>query len=376
MNKRLSAAIAAGLLLSRAGPLLAIENVDVNGFFTVGATRSDSSSIESENGNISDEIGFEQDTRIGLQVYADINPAMSVTAQILGDNRQGGSFDAEFDWAFVSYAFNDNASLRGGKIKLPTFLISDYYEVGYAYPWIRPPAEVYSGNPINAISGVDALLRANLFGSADILVQPYFGVSKGDEALLPQEVVTAAPPNGLGAPAGTVVYAEFEAENMVGVNVALSGDAFTIRAGYLQTEVSAPDLGVTESEDVTFASVGATMDWHNVIGYTEYFERDIEGLANAAFPNQKGWYATLGYRFDRFLPHVTYAQLRDDSSSGDLATGVEQDSLTLGVRYELAPGAALKLEAQRVEPESGSRGLFMAPTDDINIYSLAVDVIF
>jgi hypothetical protein len=211
-------------------------------------------------------------------------------------------------------------------------------------------------------------VRAGL-GSTDLLVQPYFGVSRGDEALLPQEVL---PP----AQQGQAVYGDFEADNMAGINVALSGDFFTVRAGYLQTEVSAPDLGVSDSEDVTFASVGATMDWHNVIAYSEYFQRDIEGLANLAFPNQKGWYATLGYRFDRFLPHVTYAQLRDDNDSDDLGTGLEQDSLTLGLRYELGAAAALKLEAQRVEPEGDSRGLLMEPTDDVNIYSIAVDVIF
>lgn len=367
MKKRLSAAVAATLLLSRAGSVLAIENIDINGFFTVGATLSDSS-VDTQDGNITDDVGFEEDTRIGLQVSADINPRISATAQILGDNRKGSSFDAGFDWAFVSYAFNDQANLRGGKIKLPTFLISDYFEVGYAYPWIRPPAEVYSSNPINAITGVDALVRANL-GAADLLVQPYFGVSRGEEALLPQEVL---PPSEQGR----AVYADFEADNMAGINVALSSDVFTIRAGYLQTEVSAPDVGVTESEDVTFASVGATMDWHNVIAYSEYFQREIDGVANLAFPNQKGWYATLGYRFDRFLPHVTYAQLRDDNSSSDLGTGLEQDSITLGLRYELGAAAALKLEAQRVEPEGDSRGLLMEPTDDVNIYSVAVDVIF
>ena len=163
---------------------------------------------------------------------------------------------------------------------------------------------------------------------------------------------------------------------MAGINVALSSEFFTIRAGYLQTEVSDPDVGVSDSEDVTFWSAGATMDWHNVIAYTEYFEREIDGLANLAFPNQKGWYATLGYRFGRFLPHVTYAQLLDDNSSSDLGTGLEQDSLTLGLRYELGAAADLKLEVERVEPQDDTRGLLMEPTDDVNIFSVAVDVIF
>jgi hypothetical protein len=369
MHKRLYAGLAAILLFSRAGGVFAIENVDVNGFFTVGATKGDSS-VDSEDGNITDSVGFDQDTRVGLQVSADINQEMSVTAQILGSNRKSDGFDAEFDWAFVSYDLTDNLALRGGKIKFPTFLISDYFEVGYAYPWIRPPGEVYSSNPINAISGVDVLFRAGL-GPVDLLIQPYFGTSKGDDALVPQESLPM-----LGLPAGTVRYVNFDAENMGGINVALSNPYMTVRGGYLQTEVSAPDLGITNDDDVRFMSVGATVDWHDVIVYTEAFKRDIDGMSNAFFPNQKGWYATLGYRIQRFLPHFTYAQLRGDNDSSDPGIPLEQDSMTYGVRYELGTGADLKLEVLRVKPENGSRGLLMEPTDDVNIYSVAVDVIF
>ena len=87
---------------------------------------------------------------------------------------------------------SEQISVRAGKIKFPTFLISDYYEVGYAYPWIRPPQEVYSSNPITTLNGVDVLARFRL-GDMSLLVQPYYGVSRGAEALVPQEAVTAFP---------------------------------------------------------------------------------------------------------------------------------------------------------------------------------------
>lgn len=371
MQIRLYATAAAVCLCLSAGQLQAIENIDFNGFMTVGATRSDSST-DSENGNITDDVGFDQDTRIGIQVSADINSRMSVTAQLLGTNREEDNFDTFFDWGYVNYGLTENINIRGGKIKFPTFLISDYIEVGYAYPWIRPPAEVYTSNPITAITGADVLFRAAL-GPADLLLQPYFGTANDQDALAPQEVLPA-----LGKAPGSVDYENFDAKNMAGINLALSNSLGTLRAGYLQTEVSADAFGVN-NEDVTFWSVGATFDWNNVIAYSEYFDRDIDGQANLFFPNQNGWYTTLGYRINRFLPHVTYAQLRGDNADGSnpaQGVGLEQDSITLGVRYELGTGADLKVEYQRVEPESGSRGLFMQPTDDINIFSLAVDVIF
>ncbi|VAW73445.1 hypothetical protein MNBD_GAMMA15-1289 [hydrothermal vent metagenome] len=369
MKKRFLKTVAATLLLLHAGALSAVENIQLNGFFTVGAAVSNSNTT-TQNGNISDDVGFEEDTRVGVQISADINKRMSVTAQLLGASDQGQAFDAKFDWGYVSYSLSENIDLRGGKIKFPTFLISEYIEVGYAYPWIRPPAEVYSSNPITAITGADLLLRMRV-GDGDLLLQPYFGTANDEEALVPQEVLPAP-----GMPAGSVNFANFDAKNMAGINVAYSGRAGTLRAGYLQTEVSATDFGITDSEDVTFWSVGGNLDWNNIIVYSEYFEREIDGAANAFFPSQKGWYTTLGYRIGLFLPHITYANLDDNSSSGDLGIALEQESLTVGLRYELGKGAALKLEAQRIEPKESTRGLLISPVDDINVYSIAVDVIF
>lgn len=371
MSIRLFKAALAAFLISSASVTQAIENIEFNGFTTVGGTRSDSS-VDSQNGNISDDVGFDQDTRIGLQVSADINAQMSVTAQLLGTNREEDNFDTYFDWGYINYSLTEDTDIRGGKIKFPTFLVSDYIEVGYAYPWIRPPVEVYDSNPITAITGVDVLYRAGL-GSLDLLVQPYFGTANDEDALVPQEVLPA-----LGKAPGSVEYEDFDAKNMAGINVALSNEYGTLRAGYLQTEVSADSFNV-DDEDVTFWSVGATADWRNIIVYSEYFDRDIDGDANLFFPNQHGWYATLGYRIKRFLPHLTYAQVRGDNADGSDPTegvGLEQDSITAGVRYELGTGADLKVEFQRVEPEGDSRGLFMENVDDINIFSLAVDVIF
>jgi predicted porin len=371
MKNRLFKATAAVLLCLPAAAAFAIENIDFNGFMTVGATRSDSD-VDSANGNITDSIGFDQDTRIGLQVSAEINDRMSVTAQLLGTNREEDNFDTMFDWGYVNYSLSENINLRGGKIKFPTFLVSDYIEVGYAYPWIRPPVEVYSSNPITAITGVDVLYRAGL-GPVDLLVQPYFGTANDQQALVPQAVLPM-----LGKPPGSVDYENFDASNMAGVNVAFSGELGTLRAGYLHTEVSADAFGV-KNEDVTFWSVGGTFEWHNVLGYSEYFDREIDGQANLFFPDQHGWYATLGYRIHRFLPHVTYAQLRGNNADGAnpaQGVGLEQDSLTLGMRYELGTGADVKIEYERAEPQDNSRGLFQQPINDANIFSLAVDVIF
>ena len=373
--------------------------ISFSGFLTAGATYADQrilppasatstgSRAVTQDGNIENRVGFTEDSRIGIQLSAKVNREVSVTAQLLARGSED-NFNMKADWAFVTYRAADALSVRGGKLKLTTFLVSDYIEVGYAYPWIRPPQEVYSANPISTMSGADALVRFN-FGDYSLLFQPYFGNSRGEQALVPQEAVQALPPNGLGLPAGTIFYTNFAADSLTGVNISFGSDNFTVRGGYLQTRVSAPAFGVNEDK-ATFASVGGTLDWKGVVLYTEYFQREIEGLANGAFPNQKGAYATIGYRFGKFLPHLTYAALDDNDNPTTPGSGLplKQTSATLGLRYELGMGAALKVEAQQVKPDSvrtgvPGRGLLISDpnlgperSESVMIYSLAVDVVF
>ena len=120
----------------------------------------------------------------------------------------------------------------------------------------------------------------------------------------------------------------------MGINSSLTWQKITVRAGYLQTDVSVDTFGV-DSDRAQFGSVGATVDWNNIVVYSEYARRDVDGKANSAFPNQEGWYSTLGYRIDKFLPHITYAELngRDNptlpASCGGLTCGtpLEQKSV-------------------------------------------------
>jgi hypothetical protein len=377
-----------------------LEGVSVSGFLTAGATYGDKQLLStteavSQDGTIENTPGFSADSRLGLQISAKVNEDISVTGQLLAKAREENS-NIEADWAFINYRASEQVSVRAGKIKFPTFLISDYYEVGYAYPWIRPPQEVYSSNPITTLNGVDVLARFR-FGDMSLLVQPYFGVSRGAQALVPQQAVTAFPlcfdaftASFIPCQAGTVLYTDFTADALRGINVSLSSDIFTIRAGSLKTKVNAPGFMVFQ-DDVKFSSAGLTMDWHNVVLYSEYFKREIEGRANVAFPNQKGSYATLGYRIGKWLPHFTTARIKDNNNPTTpppgfpfAGTPLEQTSKTLGLRYEVGSGAALKFEAQKVTPEEGTRGLLIAPPstapkdpgDNVMIYGISLDVVF
>lgn len=396
MKQWIAGAAGAGLLGGTSLALAAgVENVNFSGFLTAGAVYASQpvlpgTDVVTADGLISNEVSFARDTRFGLQVSANVNPDVSVTGQLLA---RGGedNFTVSTDWAYVKYRMSNAISMRAGRVKLPSFLISDYNEVGYAYPWVRPPMEMYSANPMTGLNGVDFLIRYN-FGDVGLLVQPYYGTNS-QSTVVPQAVIDSgapiclAPPPGpiayVTCPSGTVMSVDFSVENLRGINLSLGSDVFTIRAGWFKTQVHAPAFGV-RGDDGMFESIGVTMDWKNIVFYSEAFIREVEGGANLAFPNQQGGYATLGYRFGKFLPHVTYGWI-DDHDNPTPGMSLVQKSAALGMRYELGRGAAFKLEALQVRPEEGTAGLLLSdpngagspdPNESVMIYSATFDVVF
>jgi len=402
-----------------------VHAIQFDGFFTVGAaihdddTNANNPDAVSENRyigslgdrGITEDLTFETDTRFGLQISSEVSENMSIVAQLLGRGTIS-NFDAIIEWAYVDYEFADWISLRAGKVKQPVYLVNDYVEVGYAYPWIRPPVEVYYlNNPLNTVNGA-GLLLAFPVGSGTLSFQPYIGSNRDDI------------PNTQG-------QAFFEAENIVGIDVRYSGRDFTVHASTFQCEVktfgsllgvptspayfipgNSVDVDLNGKGDCEVTSAGLNLDIANVVVYAEWQERTTTDTLSRPFGDQDAWYATLGYRIGKWLPHLTYATI--DGKASTVEPGAVcpssltpcttnppgfnfpvaiQSSVTAGLRYEVNDSAALKFEYAVVDVENDSAelaaanqqvnfGLFdtdftkFAPKDKVGIASIALDVIF
>ena len=395
--------------------------IQFDGFFTVGAAIHDDDTNKNnpaagghENvyiGSLGDrgitqDLTFETDTRFGLQISSEVSESMKVVAQLLGRGTNS-NFDAIVEWAYADWEFTDWLSLRAGKIKQPVYLVNDYVEVGFAYPWIRPPVEVYYlNNPLNTVNGAELLLAFPV-GPGTLSFQPYIGSNRDDI------------PNTQG-------QAYFEAENIVGIDVKYAGRGYTVHASNFQCDVNTfgsltgvptATTGVTVDIDMNgkgecdVTSAGLTFDVANVVVYAEWQERTTTDTLSRPFGDQDAWYATLGYRIGKWLPHLTYATIDGKSStvepgavcpSGTTCTTnppafnfpvAIQSSVTAGLRYEVNDSAALKFEYAVVDVENDPQelaqanqqtnfGLFdtsftlMPPKDKVGIASIALDVIF
>jgi len=355
--------------------------IEFDGFLTAGLAVHDQTQ---PNGNtvtylqeIKDDVTFLQDSKFGLQITADVTEDMQVIAQLLGSSVDN-NYAVDVEWAYLDYAVTESINLRAGRIKQPIFLISDYLEVGYAYPWIRPPVEAYSNMPVDNIIGVELLYQTKV-GSFNLGIQPYFG-SNRDE--VPGSDTT-----------------NFFADNYIGLAVRIENQFLTFQVTTFQSDVSTIDSSTVTNFNTegkgTLSVASLSWDVNNIVGYAEFTTRDLQAGSSARaiddlFPDQDAYYITLGYRMNKYLPHITFAAsdasptAAFDPTVQGPSQGVQQDSITLGLRYELNDSAALKMEYAIIELDDvvGNRGLFQ-PTlvsgldnSKTNLISVAVDVIF
>ncbi len=364
----------------------AFENFEFSGYMTVMGTyakvekkANPAQNTKYDNSFAADQLDF--DTRgntIGFQASAGVTDKMDVTLvlQALGGNNQ---YDIAAEWAYASYSATDDVSIRLGRFKGPFFMVSEYSTVGYAYPWVTLPHEVYSTNPMTAVTGIDVVYNTEL-GNWDFLFELYTGSGNHKATALPTFVASTANTCSSCPGLSNGATVNFSTNEMVGFNTSIGTRGFTLRAGYFSTSVDIPSFGISTARG-SFGGLGLIVDWRDVLLYSEYIVRDTSAELVAAFPDQKAWYTTLGYRFGDFMPYFTIGGMDEGRDASPYA--VKQSSVTVGFRYEVGPTSAIKFEAQQAKTDSVSGstdkyGLFDDPVmnDKGNIFSASFDLIF
>jgi opacity protein-like surface antigen len=115
-----------------------------------------------------------------------------------------------------------------------------------------------------------------------------------------------------------------------------------------------------------------------------------------------GWYASSGYRFGKFTPYLTYAQVKLDSNKSDpglttasaaaaslnaalnsfLGSNAAQKTISAGVRWDFAKNIALKLQYDHIRLSSGSQGTLINTQPDfqrggkVNLFTTVLDFVF
>ncbi len=374
-----------GLILGSI-PLAQAEDIKFSGFLSVGGGFVDDADSIAYKGYDEEDLTFDHNL-LGLQFSGKISDKLTATAQLIA--RSTDNYTVSSEWAYLSWQMSDNTKIRAGRLRTPFYVFSDSLDVGYSYAWISPPQEVYSV-PFNNLDGIDIYSTGTL-GSFDTSIQAFFG---GFEDEL-----------NFGG-----VLATTKTRNQMGVAATLGKDWWTLRVAYHNTDlwvdVSGVPLGNTtiggvaqtltnfgfakngddlllEDDKGTFADVGLNIDTGTFVAALERTELEIKYSLLAKRIRE---YAMGGVRFGDFLAHVTFSRSKDEimhpeagipaGGSTNVLIGTLQaiakaqvetrDVITLGLRWDVTSGTALKFQVDDVDDSKG----------DQKVFSVAVQTVF
>lgn len=383
-------------------------SLTLNGFGTLGIAHSDEdraayvSSIFAPRGaGHSSNWSAEVDSRLGLQLSAGLTPRLSSVVQVISEQRYDGSYRPVVEWANVKFDATPDISLRVGRVVLPTFMTSEYRKVGYATPWVRPPQEVYRAIPVSSIDGIDASYRHRI-GEMTNTLRATYGQTNAKFPYIDANGVRA-----IG-----------EAESREGLTLGnqLEWGDVSLFAAYSQVRLTIEEFTPFfdtyrlfgprgeaiadryDIEDKRFetVSLGASFDRGDWFVMGEWSQTE----SRTFIADTRGWYVTGGYRLGTVTPYLTYARQRIHSSTSTsglsmpgteeldaflnslLSNQPQQESLSLGVRWDFSRNMALKAQLDHINHEAGSHGYLVNPQPGfepggtVNLFSLALDFVF
>jgi hypothetical protein len=389
--------------------LYAIDNFSFSGFGSLGMGKINRDDVKFM--GYDDSWSFRSDTMLGLQAQADISDRWSATTQIVsrGFNFDDTSdFEPTLEWLFASYQVSPEARIRFGRMRTPLYLLSESLEVGYSYPWVRPPVDTYTFllTSLSNFNGVDLSTNVD-FGNSDLDIQVFAGASQGK-------------------------YIDFDLDfyALFGANFKYHWNSLTLRYGVTiaKTDASSASLDPIIDAYQQFAALdpifaeladshsteGAWFHYHGLglqwdYGHWSLIAEQYATLGpNEDFSNDSyGGYISLSRQIGKFTPYAVIGYYKNVFSD-DISTLITQSeaiippgnvpqldglreidqqvanqfdedgrTYTLGLRYELFSQAALKLEVEYFDSNALMSGenLNQKP-DETVLTSIVIDVVF
>lgn len=390
----LALALGAPALAADAGGTLLLQ-----GFGTVGGVHSSNRDadyvanyyFQPKGAGRDSPTAFSVDTKLGLQLMWAPTTELSMVTQVLVKQTERDNWTPQLEWAFLKYRISPELEMRAGRIRPPVYMLSSFLDVNISNPWVRPPAEFYSSAPLSRMEGVDALWRTQL-GGMNWRVQPYVGRSS---VKLPGR--------------------SLDVERIFGIGITGEHGNLSMRLGHLGSRLTADDANLRtlimpllqrycvlagpmspecsqlralalEDKRSSFTSLGLAWDDGELLLQGELGKRRSDSFVADATV----WYVSGAYRLGAWTPYIMHSRYRGDApksfragsipdnaafpgapGSNRLISGLllnnpmDQRTTTVGVRYDIRPDLALKVQFDDVRtrmaegvPGSGG-GLFV-----------------
>jgi len=351
------------------------------------------------------------DSKLGVQLDARFSDKLSGVIQVASQYDWDSSYTPQIEWANLAYRVTPNFTLRAGRFVTSTFLTSETRLVGYTYPWIRPPEEVYFTLPPTNKDGVDALYRFSAGNAVDTIQLSYGRANKkipGNGEAVANHYLDVHNTWEHGATTVRLGYTsmdiDFHHPVLDGLfdGLVQFGNAVPGPAG--QQALALGNGGRAVNAPYSIVTIGMSHDPGDWLLMAEW----ARTRASAFVSNTTAWYITGAYRIGKFTPYATVADSKPDklpvpsiptaglplpaaaaaaALNGGLAAtfnafAFAQHSVSAGLRWDFHKDVDLKLQYQRLRTDPGSPGRltnvqpgFQAGRA-VNVFSLTVDFVF
>ncbi|SON50007.1 hypothetical protein [Vibrio tapetis] len=322
------------------------DGLTLSGFGSTSITRSDNENALFVNRQIGDSTCYDCDTIFGLQVDYNATDELRFSTQVVKRPQDEWS-EPELEWLYASYEYN-NLTGHIGRQRLPLFLASEYYFVGHAYLWARPPQDVYDSIlGFTSYDGISIDWQTFLSDSLELIVTPFYGISSVETI-----------PYGL-------VQLELESDYSVGLAIDLTGVDFRVHSAIMHNQYQ---IQKRPTEQLTIYTLGGTyslQQWQ-IIAEIEHDDQ------------QTAWNTSLAYHYDDWSPYITYGESHHRRKA---------NNTIIGIRHYLTPQVSINAEWQTVRMtqeayQDGHNGHFGFPPiysgsdKDASLYTVMANFVF
>ncbi|HAS6096582.1 TPA: hypothetical protein I7145_18235 [Vibrio vulnificus] len=359
---------------------------------------------------------FLPDSNFGVQVDWALNYQWSLTAQWVLEDRVEQDFNNVTELAFIRYLPDANWDLRIGRVGLNAYTAADSRRIDYAHLWVRPPQELYGSIFYDSIDGLDVTYRSSINEVNWSASLQYGAISQVIEDERTKDHSEASSDHTL-AIALTFDYHEwsgrFSFVDVADLTVSLGPNSQQAQLGIAQLAqagLGAASLEAAEIYAQSNLNGESVKYWQVGLGYFDgewQMQSELFYVAGMkqAIPQGSGGYLMLGRSIHRFTPYATVSffeptrdivkaqsdwglispqlgQFQQLIISGINSTYIDQNTYSLGIRWDIHPQVAIKGQFDYIQINDVGYGLWAADGRsstqgrDVQLYTLSVNFIF
>ncbi|MCB1936716.1 MAG: hypothetical protein KDF59_12305 [Nitrosomonas sp.] len=345
------------------------------------------------------------DSVFGLQVNAHILPNLNATVQVIAEKQVKQNFNNIVDWAYLTYQPSSNITLRGGRMGIDLFMLSEYRNLGFAYLWARPITEFYTPVSLSHFEGIDLKYSNNIdLGYFEFKV--YGGqtgsdirVNRGDFSVRMRPIFGAVASLETNHWKARATFAATHIDETRSTQLRQLLTTLDETPAFLWPKASGfSDLINGEGNQAYYYSLGFSYDKNNWLAQSEFAITD-SSWPSVALTNG---YLSLGRRIGpvTFYTVGSYAKslndpktisprssqpevnaLQDITENSFNAVLVNQNSFSLGMRWDFHTNMALKAQWDHTWVRKNGGGLLILREPlvrdiELNIFSLNLSFVY